>query len=321
MRATFEIPHDAALPALAAIRARGLDRTLPALGIGGRPVVLLLRGYTAGDRATLEARWGGCRVAIKACAKDPTPEARLYEMLAERHLAAASPVFPEDGSVRVPRLLTWNRERRVLAAEWLDGASVNELIKQGQGERAGELASRWFRRATALEVSCGRSYEPERLLAKTSHWVAGLVAADHQLGEAAAKVARRLEGKVPSVDTPRLVHGTLYARHVIDMGTGLGLIDWDGFGRGPLAFDAGTFLSTVRRICLSHPSACNAVERAERAFLAGTNGVLDQDRLAWYRAVALLSVAHRLEVRRRADWKTRAWALLQEARGLVAVAA
>ena len=76
MTATNEIPDDPALPALAAIRTRGLARTNPWLGLGDRPLQLALCGYSPGPRATLEARAFRRRLAVKAHAEDPGEEAR-----------------------------------------------------------------------------------------------------------------------------------------------------------------------------------------------------------------------------------------------------
>ena len=321
MKPTREIPHDPALPGLEAIRAHGLEAVLPGLGLSG-PVDLLLRGYTPGKRATLEARSGSRHVAVKCCAGSGAagPEVRLYEELAARGLAA--PVGASAGqAVRVPALLAWNDSLSVMATGWLDGPSLNELVKAGRGQRAGELAACWFRRVASLSWTDGESYGPEHLLRKAPGWAATLAARDAVLGSQACDVARALGGTAPPAVIPHLVHGTLYARHIVDLGDGPGLIDWDAFGHGPLEFDAGTWLATVYRIQLSNPGTSGSVARAERAFRAGTIGVLDGCALSWYRAAALLTVAHRLEIRAKGNWKARALALLTEAARLVVTAA
>jgi len=317
---TPELPHDAAFPGLAAIHQLGLARTVPALGLRGR-VDLLLRGYASGKRATLEARCGDRSVAIKLCAGDIAPEARLYQELSARGLAP-----PPDSecvsAARVPRLLAWDRRLRLLALGWLHGPTLNQLIKEGQGERAGELASRWFRRAASLSVILGPTYGPASVLDRAPTWVGKLAETDAVLGDEAAKLLRELARTLPPPGSPGLVHGTLYARHIIDTGGGPGLIDWDGFGHGPLEFDAGVFLATVWRIRLTESGVERAVAHAEQAFLAGTAGRLDPRALAWYRAGALLNIARRLETRAKRNWKARALALLLEAgRSAITVAA
>jgi aminoglycoside phosphotransferase (APT) family kinase protein len=208
----------------------------------------------------------------------------------------------------------------MFATGWLEGPTVNDLIKDGHGERAGELTSRWFRRTASLPVILGPSYGALSVLEKIPDRVTELTRADPMLGAAARTVAGELASTPPPPGSPGLVHGTLYTRHVIDTG-GPGLIDWDGFGHGPLEFDAGVFLATVWRIRLSHPDVSAAVARAEQAFLAGTAGRLDGCALAWHRAAALLHIAHRLQVRSKQNWKARALALLSEAGRLAVTAA
>jgi aminoglycoside phosphotransferase (APT) family kinase protein len=195
------------------------------------------------------------------------------------------------------------------------GPTLNQLIKEGHGERAGELASRWFRRAASLAVILGRcrTYSPASVLRRAPTWVGRLAGADAVLGAAAAELLRELARTPPPAGSPGLVHGTLYARHIIDTGGGPGLIDWDGFGHGPPEFDAGVFLATIWRIRLTGFGMERAVTHAEQAFLAGTAGRLDLRALGWYRAGALLNIAHRLQTRSKRNWKARALALLLEA--------
>ena len=113
-----------------------------------------------------------------------------------------------------------------------------------------------------------------------------------------------------------LVHGTLYARHILDVGDGPGVIDWHRFGQGPAELDAGMFLATLSRLRLLHESHAAEALRAEQAFLEETRGLLDERALAWHRAAALLQLTERLLTAGRGDWPVRAHALLGEATGL-----
>src|SRR5205809_3029527 len=129
MKATAKIPDDPALPALKVIRAKGLAGALPALGLESDQIELLLHRYHPGSRATFEARVGQRRLAVKVYAEDPAPEAELYLALASAGLAG-------DAGVRVPPLLAWERDLRVLVIGWLEGPSAQQLVESGQGERA-----------------------------------------------------------------------------------------------------------------------------------------------------------------------------------------
>jgi len=287
MKPTADLPDDPELPGLVAIRAAGLAGAMPALGLGDGPVELLLCGYTPGSRVTLEVRAKDRRFAVKAYADDPTPEVVLYEALATA-LAGAR------GGVAVPRLLAWDRDLRLLAISWLDGMPANELIKAGQGRRAGELAATWLWRAAALPVKLGPAFGPGDLLYEVGRSVAQLGTADRTLGRAAKAVGVALKGTQPKNGYPRLVHGTLYARHILDTGEGPGVIDWQRFGQGPIEIDAGMFLATLSRLGLRHNGHASEATRAEEAFLTGTRGLVDERTLAWYRAAALVHLAARL---------------------------
>jgi|SRR5690349_6674781 len=352
-----DIPDDPALPALAAIRTAGLAAAIPSLGLKGGPVELLLRGYTRGSRATFEARVGQRRFAVKAYADDPTPEAELYDALAAAGLAG-------EAGARVPPLLAWERDLRVLVIGWLEGPTANELVKRGEGSRAGELAAQWLQRASAAAIPLGPVLSSTDLLRRAARWTMGLRAADPVLGAAAGVVAgllaltepeprvRAAPGRLATLvetardrtrewlagvraadpalrfvasalpsrpartrakqSAPVLVHGTLYARHLLDVGDAPGVIDWQRFAQGPVELDAGTFLATIWRIGLRDERLAREAARAEEAFLAGTAGLVNSRGLAWYRAAVLLRLANK-QARRRQGSLAHGHALLAEA--------
>ena len=324
MRLTTTLPDDPALPGLSAIRAVGLARAIPALGLGDGPIRLTLYGYTPGERATLEARVGQRRFAVKIYAEDPASEAALYQALGTAGLAG-------DTGVRVPPLLAWERDLRLLVLGWLKGPTAEQLFMGGQGARAGELAARWFERAANLRVNLGRPLGAARMMLKAGKWVGRLGAADPELGTAAQDLLETLARTQPQEGACYLVHGTLYARHIFDLGDGPGVIDWQRFGQGPLELDAGMFLATITRLALRHERLAGEGARAEKAFRAWTRRVLDEHALVWHRAAALLRLACKplgpTEAAglgpddRRAQELAMARALLDEAAGPLAQAA
>lgn len=357
MKPRHELPDDPALPALAAIRAVGLARAIPTLALGDEPVELVLQGYTAGSRATLEARAGSRRFAVKAYASDPGPEAALYNALHVAGLAGPS-------GVRVPPLLAWERPLRVLVIGWLEGPTASDLVKRGEGKRAGELAARWIERVAAVHVPLGPPLGGADVVYRARRWAAEMSGADPVLGGAATVLTGILALTAPrrrqrprsglggvlegvwsrarewaaglrtapdpamrfaaaalpprpararaTESPPSLVHGTLYARHLLDLGDGPGVIDWQRFGQGPLELDAGTFLATVWRIGLKDERLASEARLAEQAFVARTAGLLNACAVAWYRAAVLLRLACKC-VRRRGDWLAHGHALLREA--------
>src|SRR5438105_183786 len=311
MRPTAQLPDDPRLPGLVAIRDSGLARAIPALGLeeggGAGGVELVLCGYHPGARATLEARVGQRRFAVKTFADDPAPEAALYQALGAAGLAG-------DSGARVPPLLAWDHDLRVLVIGWLEGPTAHDLVKQGQGRHAGELGAQWVRRTASLPVKLGLPFGTAGMMHETRAWIGTLGTADLSVGAAARALAEALARTEPRDDgSVGLVHGTLYARHILDVGDGPGVIDWHRFGQGPVELDAGMFLATLSRLRLLHPAHTGEALRAEQAFLEGTRDLLDERALAWHRAAALLQLTERLPTAARGDWRARAHALLGEA--------
>src|SRR5437764_10458717 len=204
MKPTAVLPADPALPGLAPIRAVGLARAIPALALDHGPVELVLRAYQPGSRATLEARAAHRHFAVKAYADDPAPEAALYQALAAASLAGES-------GVRVPPFLAWERDLRVLVVGWLEGPTAHELLKGGQGERAGQLGARWLQRAATLRpAQLGPPFGAAQVLSRVAKWVTDFGAVDASLGRAAAVPAEMLARTEPSEKAARLVHGSLH---------------------------------------------------------------------------------------------------------------
>jgi aminoglycoside phosphotransferase (APT) family kinase protein len=301
---------DPALPGLAAIRTDGLSGAVPALRPDdGSFDFLMWRGYTRGARATLEARLGPRRLAVKVYAEEPALEASLYAALADG--------LAGDSRVCVPRVVANASDLKLLVLGWLEGPTLRELLMSEQGERTGRLAGRWLQTSATLTVRIGSAIGSGWMLEQSRQWAATLDSADRGLGGSAAAVVGLLEQRQPADGTPHLVHGNFCTRHVLDAGGDVGLIDWSEFGQGPLEIDAGRFLASLRRTALGHRSQAEAAMHAERAFLAETAGLLDAGPLAWYQAAALLSVTVDSLARRTGDWLSLAHTLLGEAkRGL-----
>ncbi len=304
---TRVLPDDADLPGLMAIKTLGLARAIPALDLPEGPVELINRGYTEGSRITLEARAGQRRFAVKSYAGDPSDEAALYEHLASAGLTTAS-------GCCAPPLLLWERPLRVLVIGWLEGPSAEDLLLSGQGARAGELAAMWLQRIARLPIQAGPAYVPEPILSGKQRGIAALAGGDSALGVSAVALADKLDRSRPKPRFSRLVHGTFYTRHIFDLGNGPGVIDWQRFCQGPLELDAGIFLATVWRARMRPTKPEAEVERSERSFLAGTEGLLDERTLAWHRSAMLLRLATKLAHRKKeGDWSARSSALLTEA--------
>ena len=277
-----ELPDDPALLVLGKIRTRGLAQVVsePELELA----VLLMHNYVPGSRATLEARVADRRFVIKIYADDPSAEAEVYLRLAALGLAG-------DSGPRVPRLLSWDRDQKILVLSWLEGPSASQLVRDGKGRRAGELAVAWLHAASGVDARFGPPRGCGHLLYQVGVSVGALTAADPLLGATAKRTAKVLTRTQPREGTPHLVHSTLYARHILDMGDGPGVIDWQQFGQGSFEVDAGMFLATISLAALRHQEVADEATRAMKAFLEGTRGLVDPNSLEWYRAASLLHLA------------------------------
>src|SRR5213596_733923 len=280
---TLSLPGDPALPGLETLREYGLAETLPELDLGDLAVELRLCNYVEGSRVTFEARAEGRRFAIKMYADDSTLEATLYRKLARVGLAS-------EVGARVPRLLAFDPDLHLLAMSWLDGKTASRLLRESKGERAGKLAASWFSRASNVRVKFAPPCGSGRMLYNAGTSAVGLGTTDPALGSAAKAVARTLLRGPPIERRPGLVHGTLYTRHILDLGDGPGVIDWQQFGQGPVEVDAGMFLATISRLAFRHPDVADEAARAEETFMARTRGLVDERALDWYWAAGLLHV-------------------------------
>jgi len=303
------LPDDSALPGLRRMRTSGLAATLPGLGLEGALTDIRMCNHHPGERAALEVRTADRRFAIKVYADDPAAEAEVYRRLSAEGLAG-------DTGPRVPRLLSWDRDLKILVLSWLEGPPANRLVKNGKGRRAGELVAAWLRKAATLDARFGPPRSGGYTLYRLGVSVGALAAADPTLGATAKRTAKSLVRTQPRDDTLHLVHGTLYARHVLDTGDGPGVIDWPQFGRGPLEVDAGMFLATVSRTALRHTEVAEEADRAKDAFVEGTRGLVDPKSLEWYWAASLLDLAPRcLKNGQKREGILDALSLLDEAAG------
>jgi hypothetical protein len=283
-QSTAELYDDPALPALGAIRSRGLAAALPGLRLSDGPVALRRCNYVAGSRATFEARAGNRHFAIKLYAEDPSPEADLYRRLARIGLA-------REYGPRVPRLLAWDARLRVLVLSWLEGPTLHHLVKEGKGVRAGQLAASWLWHASRRRFRFGPHRGRGHMLYQAGVSAGALGVVQPSLGLAARTVAKMLVRAPLSESPPNLVHGTFYARHIFDLGDVPGVIDWQQFGVGPVEVDAGMFLATISRLALRHESLADEVERTKRSFLERARRLVDPRALEWYWAAGLMHLA------------------------------
>jgi aminoglycoside phosphotransferase (APT) family kinase protein len=244
-------------------------------------------------------RAGGDHLIAKAYRHDAAAVARVLTVLEHHSLAA-------------PRLIAYEPELRLLVTHRLQGVVGRDLL--ARGPRAGELAAEWLHRQSAMPFSEGRPHGPDAVLRQLRATAGEIHVAAPDLGASAAALISRLAEALPAVRASVLTHGSFSINHVVDLGDGPGVIDWDEVGQGPREFDAASFLSTLARVATAGPAVALRAGEAEQAFRERITGVVDPLALAWHEAATLVKSARHLCVRQPDAWRARALELLSLAR-------
>jgi hypothetical protein len=303
------LPGDAGIPALAAVASRGIAAVLADLGVAPAGDDVAVVKYHPGERCTFFAPTASGGVAVKTYASDPAAVVAVLTGLARRGLASG--VAPTAAP-----LVAWDPALRLVVTEWFDAPSAVELISAGAGSRAGELGAAWLRRTAVLRERTSSGFGTEAALRHARSRARIIERIDARLGAAAHAVAGALAERRPADRPMTFAHGSLYAAHVFDLGTGPGVIDCDLARIAPPEVDAGMFEATVTRLSLD-PAVAGEAAAAIARFRADAEDVVDRRALDWHKAAALLSLARRIAGREEGDWRSDTAALIGEAARVV----
>jgi hypothetical protein len=303
------LPDDPGIPALRALAAEGFGSVLSRAGVSDDVEKVRLVGP---GRCTFEVTCGERRVALKAYSPARARALDLCEWLKGEGLASGR-------APTVPPIVASSRSMGLLVMGWLDGASGHDLIEGGRAPRTGELAAEWLRVESGLSVELGRSYGPDAALQEVARWTRKIGRVDPTLGAESSAVMIGLRAAPPTNRHEGVRQGDFSPEHVLDLGDGPGVIDWDSFRQGALELDAARFLAALSWLAGERSGRVESTAAAAAALRAGLDGLLDQRALAWYRAVVLVRLAKKLcrETPRPAGWRERARSLLTEARGAI----
>ena len=300
------VPTDPDIPALRAIEEAGVAAVLGDLAGSRLPRVRLLKHHP-GSRCTVLADLGDRRIVIKAYAEHPEALVELMRGLERVGLASGrAPTIPPLLDVRV--------DLNLLVTAWLDGPAGPDLLAQGRGHRAGDVAAAWLHAAADVDLELGEVLDPPSVLRDATRWVGYLARADEGLGRAAADALHVLASDPPTPGSMGTRHASFSPSHVFDLGDGPGVIDWDSFARGPLELEAGMFLASLSRLVGGRRRLGAEATEAARAFRSGTSDMVQPETLEWYRSAMLVKLAKYLSHRRPRRWRDRAAGLLAEAR-------
>jgi hypothetical protein len=302
------LPDDPGIPALRALAAVGFGQVLTRAGMSDEVEKVRLVSHQPG-RCTFEVTCGGRRVALKAYSPARAAALDLCEWLESEGLASGRPPT-------VPPIIARSHSLGLLVMGWLEGVSGRDLIQGGRATRAGELAAEWLRAESGLTVELGRRYGPDHALQEVARWARKIGRVDSELGAEASAVHAGLRAARPRNGYEGVRHGDFSPEHVLDLGDGPGVIDWDSFRRGALELDAARFLGGLSWLAGERSDRVVPAAEAAASLHAGLDGLLDARAVAWYRAAVLVRLAKKLcrEAPRPQHWRARARSLLAEAR-------
>ena len=230
------------------------------------------------------------------------------ELLQARGLASGRPPTVPPAAGYAPGHL-------LIANEWLAGPSGSDLINEGRANLAAQLAATWLRASAGIRADFLPVCNLGRLLAHAERQARALAGADAALGAEARRCLDALSSRSPRGGAPTLRHGSYYGRHVLDVGGGPGVLDWDEACQGPIELDAGDWLAWLER----HAGRTQPPERVKEAaaiFRQGIADLVEDEALRWFQAQSLLKQAEYFVRKMPSGWRDRAAALLAEAQKL-----
>ncbi len=273
--AVWRVPHDPALPGLAA--ALDPDRARRLLADLGAPVpaaVPRLRSYRPGRRAVVEVSGPGARLYLKLVR--PT----VAEGLHRRHLLLA-------GHVPVPMSLGWSPELGVVALQAVGGRTLRCSLDQRRGLPGG----------AGLLTLLDRLPDPGALAGHRAGWQAPRFA--RLIGAVAPELSVRVEalaGQLTSAEAALAgplapTHGDFHeAQLLVDGGRITGLLDVDTFGAGRRLDDLATLIGHLATLAIGSPRRM-AIERYAARLLDHFDRTVDPAQLRHSVAAVVLGLA------------------------------
>jgi aminoglycoside phosphotransferase len=249
---------------------------------------------------TLLAAYAPEKSATAACfdeiAGRPVAYAKVFADAGElaASLRAHTAVFDALGTgsstLRVPAVLGWSQEERMLVVEALEGRRVDTLRGPEHLE-----AMRRFGAALAtlhtLPVPAGVDPFPRLEPARQAPAAELIGRARPDVATAAARLADELVAGAPAAAEAVCLHGDVHLKNGLMQARRIALIDLDQVGAGPAAADLGSAMAGIRfHSLLADETARGA--RLQRALLDGYASLCelpDAHALRWHVAAALLS--------------------------------
>jgi hypothetical protein len=254
--------------------------------------VTVVRGHP-GSRWTL-------RYAVRQGDEDRILIAKVYARdrgdVAATLAALRCGGFGRGQRLQVAAPLAYVPALHLLLEEEAPGQPARAALRGGLPE-VGERTARWLAAFHTAALPLPAVYRLRDPLLKARHWTRTLRTHAPALADDGRRLlAALMEARPAWPPRPHLVHGDFNASHVYLAAETTTVIDWDAWGVGDGAEDAGRFLASLHHLAVRDPVQREAVTQAVAAFARTYQATvpLDGRSLAFYDALACLQKAARL---------------------------
>jgi Ser/Thr protein kinase RdoA (MazF antagonist) len=280
----WTFPNDRKIGSLAAL-APATDTVSRLLG---RPVARTVLAAYAPEKSATAACLDRTRTPIAYAKVFASAEEAAASWRA--HAALFAQVGRNHSALRVPAVLAWSAEDRMLVVEALGGRRVDTLFGPDLVQ-----AMRRFGAALAclhsLPVPDGVPAFDRLAPARQGEAADIIGRARPDVAAPAARLADELAGAVEPAEPPVCLHGDVHLKNGLLDGRRVSLIDLDQAGVGPAAADIGSVLAGLRYRTLVTDERARG-EKLCAALLEGYGSrreLPDPQVLRWHVAAALLS--------------------------------
>jgi len=255
----------------------------------GRPVARTLLAAYAPEKAATAACFDELAGRPVAYAKVFADAGELAASL-RAHEAVFDALGTSSSTLRVPAVLGWSDEDRMLVVEAVEGRRIDTL----RGPEHLQAMRRYGAAlATLHTLPAPVGIDPfPRLEPKRQAPAAELIGrARPDVAAAAERLATELAATAPPPDAPVCLHGDVHLKNGLLQARRIALIDLDQVGVGPAAADLGSALAGIRYNALVSDEVARGA-RLEEALLDGYASLRelpDREALCWHVAAALLS--------------------------------
>jgi len=271
-------------------------RSHPWMARGARP--LDIRAVTVA-RAHPGSRWT-LRYTVRQGGEDRILIAKVYARdrgdVAATLAALRRGTFGRGQRLQVVAPIAYVPALHLLLEEEAPGQPARAAL-WGEMIEVGERTARWLAAFHAAAPPLPAVYRLRDPVLKARHWTRTLGAHAPALAENGRHLlAALMEARPAWPPHPHLVHGDFNASHVYLAAETTTVIDWDAWGVGDSAEDAGRFLASLHHLAARDPAQRGAVTQAVAAFARTYRAAVPQAgrSLAFYDALACLRKAAQL---------------------------